>query len=91
MSSNRVRVLPVLNGPSGLEPSHWNSTLAWYRTLPDTPVTFVVFEPMAPWGGVDEKSAAATFGPPDRSETLGRYRILIWDHDLAPTLRPAER
>jgi len=46
---------------------------------------------MAPWGGVDEKSAAATFGPPDRSETIGRYRILIWDHDLAPTLRPAER
>ena len=91
MSSERVRVLPVLSGPAGLEPSHWNSTLAWYQARPDRPVNFLVFEPLAPWGGVDESSATATFGPPDRSETVGRYRILIWDHDVAPQLKPASR
>ncbi len=91
MSSDQVRVLPVLNGPTGLEPSHWNSTLAWYPTHPDKPVNFLVFEPLAPWGGVDERSATATFGPPDRAETVGRYRVLIWDHDVAPQLRPASR
>ena len=91
MSSDRVRVLPVINGSTGLEPSHWNSTLAWYPTHPDRPVTFLVFEPLAPWGGVDERSATATFGPPDRAETVGRYRVLIWDHDMAPQLRPASR
>lgn len=91
MSSERVRVLPVLNGPAGLEPSHWNSTLASYGARPDRPVNFLVFEPLAPWGGVDERSATATFGPPDRSETVGRYRILIWDHDVAPQLKPASR
>jgi len=91
MSSDRVHVLPVLNGASGLEPSHWNSTLAWYPTRPNSPANFLVFEPLAPWGGVDDRSATATFGPPDRAEIVGRYRVLIWDHDVAPQLRPASR
>ena len=91
MSSDRVHVLPVLNGASGLEPSHWNSTLAWYPSRPNSRANFLVFEPLAPWGGVDERSATATFGPPDRAETVGRYRVLIWYHDVAPQLRPASR
>ena len=89
LSGNRVRVRPVLNGQNGLEPSHWNSTLGWYDVDPASPVTFVVFEPAAPWRGVDENSARATFGAPRETQTVDRYRILIWDHDLAPSLRPA--
>jgi hypothetical protein len=83
----RVRVLPVLDGSGGLMPSAWNTSLRWYAVNPAAPVTFLVYRPDAVWRGVDEAAARTTFGEPIQTMTYGPYRILVWDHDLAPSLR----
>jgi hypothetical protein len=30
------------------------------------------------------------FGPPSKTESLGDYRVLVWDHDLSGELRPPQ-
>jgi len=77
-SSGTVKVRPVVTGPSGqLERYPRQSSGAWYSAQP---FTFLVYQPSAPWGGVDAQSATATWGHPSESYTVGSYTVLVWHH-----------
>ncbi len=77
-SDDTVKVRPVVAGPSGrLERYLRQSSGAWYAAQP---FTFLVYQPSAPWGGVDAQSATATWGRPSGSYTVGSYDVLVWHH-----------
>jgi hypothetical protein len=86
-AEDRVQIRPVDEGSRGIEPYRWNSSRDWYAVNTAKPATFLVFEPSAPWKGVDISSATASFGPPVATYDVGRYQVLRWDHDLTPLLQ----
>ena len=86
-AEDRVQVRPVDEGTRGMEPYRWNSSRDWYAVNTGQPAIFLVFEPSAPWKGVDISSATASFGPPVATYVVGRYQVLRWDHDLTPLLQ----
>jgi hypothetical protein len=84
-SDGRVEVRPVLcvNGSDTIVRYLRNSEAAWYESPPATDARFVVFQPGAPWGGVDLKTATHTFGPPGRVYVVAQtYEVLVWSHPL---------
>ncbi len=54
------------------------SSSSWYKEG----FEFLVYNAASPWGGVDARSALASFGPPEHVATVGRYQVLTWAHDL---------
>jgi len=75
-SSAAVVVRPVSATGGRLVPYRYFADDRWFAGLRRP--QFLVFEPGAPWGGVDPASAAATYGPPARSVNLGPYTVLVW-------------
>jgi hypothetical protein len=75
-------IRPALGG--GVEPKVGFASTRWFEQ-DRRPFRFVILQP-ADDGGVDEAHAGATFGPPQTEQTVGPYRILVWDHDLGPML-----
>ncbi len=87
-SRNDVRVRSVERGKDkALHVHRFNNSLNWYQPT-DRPRNFVVFVPRSGWNGIDERSAIATFGAPDGAHNFGAYRVLVWNRDLLPDLRP---
>lgn len=75
-SDGAIKIRPVVAGPTGrLERYLRQSSAAWYGAQP---FTFLVYQPSAPWGGVDSASAVATWGQPSASYTVGAYDVLVW-------------
>jgi hypothetical protein len=75
-SGGRVAIRPVVADSTGhLERYKRQSAASWYR---DRAFRFLVYEPAAPFGGVDRASAVASWGPPERTENIGIYQILVW-------------
>ena len=89
----RVTVRPLIStGRYGSPPrSEWrlipNIELmadgAWYRA--DAPATFLIVDGQ----DVDDRTAVATFGPPDHTYTVGAWRIFTWDDGIVCTLPDA--
>lgn len=75
-SRGEVVVRPVSATAGRLRPHRYFANDRWFGG--SRPPEFLVFEPAAPWGGVDPASAAATYGPPARTLTLGPYTVLVW-------------
>jgi hypothetical protein len=83
---------PVLTAADGrrLRGNAYYASVDWFRPDARRPRRFVVYVPTnQPLDGVDDRSAAETFGPPARSAQIGPYRVLIWDKDLTGQLGPA--
>jgi hypothetical protein len=74
-SSGAVAVRPVVANGGKIVRYDRQSTSDWYA---DQEFQFLVFDTANPWGGVDEKSATATFGPPQASYRVGPYEVLTW-------------
>ena len=78
-SSGRVALRPVVALSGGrLARYPRNSEASWYGGG----FQFLVFQPSAPWGGVDAASAARSFGAPRRVVRIGSYEVLTYRHDL---------
>jgi hypothetical protein len=85
-SGGAVVVRPVQPADQGLQPHVGFASTRWFDAGTDRhPFRFVILQP-ADDGGVDETRAATTFGPPESEQTIGPYRVLVWDHDLRPML-----
>ena len=68
-SQGSVMVRPVITTPKGKVVRYERqSTSNWYV---DQPFAFLVFNTARPWGGIDEVTAAATFGPVARTYVVG--------------------
>lgn len=87
----RIAVRPVLvravsSETHRIEPMRFMADHQWFS---ETPVTFVVYEP-GPGAdyqfGVDPVVLIRTFGPAIARHAVGRYEILVWDHDISPGL-----
>lgn len=83
-SGGSVDVRPVVDHGGRLVRYDRVSSAAWYRHR----VNFLIFQPGAPWGGVDNASGVATFGPPSRTYNPYGYRVLVWDHPLTVSPKP---
>ncbi|HLI45052.1 MAG TPA: hypothetical protein VKU92_11380 [Acidimicrobiales bacterium] len=84
-SHGEVDVRPVVAPGGRLYRYDRNSAAYWYRE----PFRFLVFQPGAPWGSVDESSAAASFGPPTATYEVAGYEVMVWDHVLVIPRRPS--
>jgi hypothetical protein len=85
-SGGAVVVRPVQPADQGLQPHVGFASTRWFDVRTDRhPFRFVILQP-ADDGGVDETRAATTFGPPESEQTIGPYRVLVWNHDLRPLL-----
>jgi hypothetical protein len=80
-SSGDVVVRPVvtLDGGSHLVRYTRLSSSSWYGGG----FEFLVYNASAPWAGVDEESAVASFGPPQHVAAVGPYNVTTWTHDLS--------
>jgi len=80
IAEEKVQVGQLVLSPAiRLAPEHFNSKSEWYLQ----PANFYICLP-------DDKhyhAALATFGPPREINSVGRYRIMVWDHDIQPALR----
>lgn len=79
-TSGEVTVRPVVSR-DGVHLARYdrNSSASWYGRR----FEFLVFDLAAPWGGVDWKTAVATFGPPKAAYTVdGAYRVMVWPHPV---------
>jgi len=84
-SGGAVIVRPVQPGEGDrLQPHMGFASTRWFED-DRHPFRFVILQP-ADDGGVDETRASATFGAPQSEQTVGPYRVLVWDHDLRPML-----
>lgn len=73
-----VTIRPVIENPSGrLVRYARESDAAWYS---GREFRFLVYQPGAPWGGVDEQSASATWGKPRTTYHVDGYDIVVWSH-----------
>ena len=83
----QVRALAAVGG--GLGPMDWFSKRDWYEKAP---THFLVFAPSRYagrtfyWKGVDEAAARRAFGPPDETDQVGQYIVLVWNKDITPAL-----
>ncbi|MDQ1518837.1 MAG: hypothetical protein QOE80_4667 [Actinomycetota bacterium] len=85
-SGGAVVVRPVQPADQGLQPHVGFASTRWFDAGTDRhPFLFLILQP-ADDGGVDETRAATTFGPPESEQTIGPYRVLVWNHDLRPML-----
>jgi hypothetical protein len=79
VSSGDVTVRPVVSSPAGrLMRYQRNSASYWYGR----PFGFLVFSLPAVWGGVDEKTAVATFGNPARTYRVDGFEVMVWKKSL---------
>lgn len=89
-SHGKVEVRPVVS-PSGgrLYRYDRNSASYWY----DEPFDFLVYEPGAPWGGVNVETATATYGRPAAAHSVDGYLVLVWNKVLhvAPQSAASQR
>jgi hypothetical protein len=76
-SRDAVRVRPVIEYGSHLVRYDKNSDSAWYAGVQ---FNYVVYNALAPWGGVSKESAIATWGQPSVVHVVGPYRILVYAH-----------
>jgi hypothetical protein len=84
VSHGAVRVRPVMVADGRLHGVAYFSSSEWFRNRGTQERSFLVYEPDAPWGGVNDVSAIGTFGPPRATIDLLQYRVLIWDSDIRP-------
>jgi hypothetical protein len=74
-SGGTVTIRPVTANGGKLVRYDRQSTTDWYT---GQQFQFLVFDTANPWGGVDEGSAKATFGPFQNSYRIGSYEVLTW-------------
>ena len=87
-SGDRVHVQPVVAVRGRLQGHRYFASDTWFSAKRSrSPSTFLIYRPRAPWGGVNLASATATFGRPIEREHVGRFEVLIWDHDTTTQLR----
>jgi hypothetical protein len=91
-SRGSLPIRPVVAVEGKLHGYRYYSTRRWFtgRARPEGR-WFVIYDPADPAWGVDEQTARATFGPPGAMVEYGKYRVLIWDHDLSTQLGPPYR
>jgi hypothetical protein len=78
-SDGEVAVRPVVANNGKIVRYDRQSTSDWYE---NQDFQFLVFDATNPWGGVDQNSAAATFGTPDHSYQVGPYVVLTWSNPI---------
>ena len=89
LSGGHVQVRALAAVGSGLGPMEWFSKRTWYEK---TPAHFLAFGPSHYagrtfyWKGVDEAAARRSFGPPDETDQVGHYVVLVWNKDITPCL-----
>jgi hypothetical protein len=76
-SSGAVRVRPVIEHGTHLVRYQKNSDSLWYAGVQ---FNYVVYDALAPWGGVSKQSAIATWGRPSSVHVVGPYRVLVYAH-----------
>lgn len=85
-SKGAVVVRPVTGLPAGRIVAYTrNSSSTWYE---GKTFQFLVYNPALPFGGVDEQSASATFGPPSEKTAVDGYLVLRWPHPLSAPVPP---
>jgi hypothetical protein len=72
-----VRVRPVIEYGTRLVRYEKNSDSVWYAGVQ---FDYVVYDALAPWGGVSTESATATWGRPSSVHVVGPYRVLVYAH-----------
>jgi hypothetical protein len=84
-TSDRVEVRPVSLSCGRFSPYAWESRQSWYA--PANTATFLLLVRTSP-GGADGTAADATaqFGAAQRTAQIGRYEVLVWNHNLLPAL-----
>ena len=90
LSGGHVQVRALAAVGSGLGPMEWFSKRTWYEK---TPAHFLGLRSLSLcrastfyWKGVDEAAARRSFGPPDETDQVGHYIVLIWNKDITPSL-----
>jgi hypothetical protein len=76
-SGGAVRVRPVIEHGTRLVRYDKNSDSGWYAGVQ---FNYVVYDALAPWGGVSKESAIATWGRPSSVHVVGPYRVLVYAH-----------
>ncbi len=80
-TKDSVKLRPVVAGTKGkLVRFERQSDDAWYRRQR---FEFLVFNAKHPWRGVNEHSAALTFGTPSASYRVGDFEVLTWKSPLS--------
>ncbi len=76
-SGGAIAVRPVIEHGNRLVRYEKNSDSLWYE---GERFTYVVYDALAPWGGVSKQSAIATWGRPSAVDVVGPYRVLVYAH-----------
>jgi hypothetical protein len=84
-TGGRTEVRPVVSYCGRFVPDTWESRNSWYQR-PNT-ATFLVLGLTSGAGKSGTAAEAqAQFGAPQQTARVGLYEILVWRHDLLPTL-----
>ncbi|MDA8297869.1 MAG: hypothetical protein M0004_15040 [Actinomycetota bacterium] len=84
-TKGQVVVRPVALGYAGkLRRDDRQSADDWYQ---NQRFQFFVCDLARPWHGVNVATAEATFGKPASTYAVGSYRVLVWDHRVAVSLK----
>ncbi len=88
LSESKVRVNPVVLGPTAVGPFGYMVASDWYE--PDAWVgpSFLALEPKEQ-GAAELEALNAQFGTPVRAFVAAGYRVLVYDHNLALDFRSA--
>ncbi|HVW33820.1 MAG TPA: hypothetical protein VHL53_14885 [Acidimicrobiia bacterium] len=87
-SGGRLTVIAVESVGGRLRPFDFYADRHALHRSPPEGATFVVFRADTGWGNVDGAAAAASFGPPGGTETLGPYTLLTYPGPSAPSGPP---
>ena len=74
----KVRAVVAIQGTEHLARYMRQSSSTWFRPG----FQFLVYDTANPWGNVNAKSAAVSFGPPSQAVAVGPYVVLRWAHLL---------
>src|SRR5581483_736991 len=80
-SRGRLPVRPVIVDGARIRPFYYYAAAKWFTPArPPAQSSFLVYQPNAPWGGVDAGSATTSFGRPSSVTDIGVWRVLVWNH-----------
>jgi len=86
-TGGRLHIVAIVSDGATAGGYAWESNASWFNEAELGDVRFVVFDVTDHRFGIDRASMERVFGPATDVERFGNVEVLVWDRNLAPSLR----
>ena len=82
-TEGKVSIAPVVFDGRSIVPFMHNTNMKWYEDTQESPRTFLIFDDVTDWSGINENTGIAMWGEPSLINIVEGKTILIWDHPIS--------